>query len=54
MFTRPRATLGVVLGVMFLMLFAGGGGPALQGHALLIPGAFAAFFLAARDVRVQR
>jgi hypothetical protein len=54
MFTRPRATLGVVLGVTFLLLYAGGGGPALHGQVLLIPGAFAAFFVAVRDVRIQR
>lgn len=54
MFTRPRATLGVVLGVTFLMLYTGGGGPALRGNLLLIPAAFGAFVLAVRDVRVQR
>ena len=54
MFTRPRATFGVVLGCIFLLLFEGGGGPALRGHLLLIPGALGAFLMAARDVRVQR
>jgi hypothetical protein len=54
MLTRPRATLGVVLGFMFLLLFFGGGGSGFRGHVLLIPGAFCAFVLAARDVRVQR
>jgi hypothetical protein len=39
---------------MFLLLFEGGGGPALRGHLLLIPGAIGAFVFAARDVRVQR
>ncbi|MGN6377994.1 MAG: hypothetical protein ACTHNU_03500 [Gaiellales bacterium] len=43
-----------MLGVIFLLLFAGGGGTALRGHLLLIPGALGAFVLAARDVRVQR